>query len=113
MADSKTLHTPPLLVQDVMTAVVHKVTPDMKVYQVIEMLTRYLISGAPVVDQNDIVMSALSEGDLAKLAIGITAAVTPVGSDKSFPGQVWQVAPVIDPQTRQGRVRIALPSLAP
>lgn len=68
MADSKALHNQTLLVQDIMTAVVHKVTPEMKVYQVIEMLTRYLISGAPVVDQNDKVISALSEGDLMRLA---------------------------------------------
>jgi|GEM_PF-1320262 len=63
-----TLHAPTLLVQDVMTSMVHKVTPDMKVYQVIELLTRYSISGAPVVDQNDTVISALSEGDLLRLA---------------------------------------------
>lgn len=56
------------LVQDLMTSVVHKVTPDMKVYQVIELLTRYMISGAPVVDQNDKLISALSEGDLLRLA---------------------------------------------
>jgi CBS domain-containing protein len=62
------LHPPKLTVQDVMTQVVHKVTPDMKVYQAIEMLTRYLISGAPVVDQNDKLISALSEGDLMRLA---------------------------------------------
>jgi multidrug efflux pump subunit AcrA (membrane-fusion protein) len=35
--------------------------------------------------------------------------VTPVGSDQSIAGTVWQVAPVIDPQTRLGDVRIAVP----
>jgi multidrug efflux pump subunit AcrA (membrane-fusion protein) len=32
-----------------------------------------------------------------------------VGSDRSFQGSVWQVEPTIDPTTRQGSVRIALP----
>jgi RND family efflux transporter MFP subunit len=58
----------------------------------------------------------LSEADLAGLRAGARATVTPVGSDRSFQGQVWQVAPVIDPQTRQGVARIALkydPALRP
>ena len=37
------------------------------------------------------------------------ATVTPVGSTQILPGQVWQVSPIIDPQTRQGMARIALP----
>ena len=40
------------------------------------------------------------------------ASVTPTGIDKSFQGQVWQLSPVIDQQTRQGTARIAL-SYAP
>jgi RND family efflux transporter MFP subunit len=58
----------------------------------------------------------LSETDLAKVHVGATATVTPVGSAESFHGQVWQVAPVIDPQSRQGIARIALsydPALRP
>ena len=35
--------------------------------------------------------------------------VTPVGSDTSVRGSVWQVAPMIDPQSRLGEVRIAIP----
>jgi len=31
-----------------------------------------------------------------------------VGSAQAFNGEVWQVSPVIDPQTRQGIARIAL-----
>ncbi len=57
-------------------------------------------------------LAQLSEADLASVLPGVSAMVTPVGSTKSFTGQVWQVAPVIDPQTRQGKVRIAL-SYAP
>ena len=51
----------------------------------------------------------LSQQDLMAVHVGMAAAVTPVGSDRSFPGSVWQVAPVIDPQSRLGLVRIALP----
>src|SRR5437868_8880243 len=51
----------------------------------------------------------LSQQDLASVHVGLIAKVTPVGSDRSFTGTVWQVAPVIDPQSRLGDVRIALP----
>lgn len=57
-------------------------------------------------------LAQLSENDLAKISPGVSAEVTPVGSAKAFTGQVWQVSPVIDPETRLGRVRIAL-SYAP
>jgi RND family efflux transporter MFP subunit len=57
-------------------------------------------------------LAQLSENDLAKITPGVAAEVTPVGSAKAFTGQVWQVSPVIDPQTRLGRVRVAL-SYAP
>jgi hypothetical protein len=42
--------------------------------------------------------------------------VTPVGSDRSFTGQIWQMSPIIDTQSRQGTARIALaysPALRP
>lgn len=51
----------------------------------------------------------VSETDLAKLAPGVAAEVVPVGTARGFRGQVWQVDPVIDPQSRQGTARIALP----
>lgn len=50
----------------------------------------------------------LAEADLAKLSVGSTAQVTPVGTTKALTGQIWQMPPVIDPSTRQGAVRIAL-----
>jgi HlyD family secretion protein len=53
--------------------------------------------------------AAVSETDLAQLAPGVTADVTPIGTDRSFTGQIWQLEPVINPQTRQGTARIALP----
>lgn len=53
-------------------------------------------------------LAELSEDDLAKLSMGVPAQVTPVGTDQSFTGQVWQISPVIDPKNRQGIARIAL-----
>ena len=51
----------------------------------------------------------LSQQDLAFVHVGLAASVTPVGSTQTIAGNVWQVAPVIDPQTRLGEVRIAIP----
>jgi RND family efflux transporter MFP subunit len=51
----------------------------------------------------------LSQQDLALIHVGMPAQVTPVGSDRNFTGHVWQVAPVIDPQSRLGDVRIGVP----
>jgi HlyD family secretion protein len=53
-------------------------------------------------------LARLGEADLARLTVGQQATVTPVGSTQSFKGQIWQISPVIDPQTRQGIARIAL-----
>ena len=60
--------------------------------------------------------AALGQSDLAQIAPGVTALVTPVGSANVYTGQVWQKAPVIDPVSRQGYARIALayaPDLPP
>ncbi|MCL6729014.1 efflux RND transporter periplasmic adaptor subunit [Sphingomonas hankyongi] len=51
----------------------------------------------------------LSQQDLAGVHVGMPATVTPVGSTTNVTGSVWQVAPVIDPQSRLGEVRIAVP----
>lgn len=51
----------------------------------------------------------LSQQDLAAIRVGMPASVTPIGSTANVTGSVWQVAPVIDPQSRQGEVRIAIP----
>ena len=51
----------------------------------------------------------LSQQDLAFMHVGMPADVTPVGSSTSVRGSVWQVAPMIDPQSRLGQVRIAIP----
>ena len=58
----------------------------------------------------------LTEQDLARLRVGYAADVTPVGTATAFHGSLWQLSPVIDPQTRQGVARIALsynPALRP
>ncbi len=58
----------------------------------------------------------LAEDDLVKLRPGARVSVTPVGSETKCDGEVWQVSPVIDPQTRQGIARVALrydPALRP
>jgi RND family efflux transporter MFP subunit len=58
----------------------------------------------------------LSEEDLAKVSVGQTATVTPVSSDRSYTGQIWQISPTIDEQSRQGAARISLayaPGLRP
>ncbi|MGK6354012.1 efflux RND transporter periplasmic adaptor subunit [Sphingomonas sp. DT-207] len=58
----------------------------------------------------------LAESDLQRLRPGAQAQVTPTGTTRTFTGEVWQVSPVIDPQTRQGIARIALtydPALRP
>ena len=54
-------------------------------------------------------LARLGEADLARMHAGLRATVTPVGSAQSVAGQVWQVSPVIDPQSRQGIVRVAVP----
>jgi RND family efflux transporter MFP subunit len=51
----------------------------------------------------------LAEADLAKLRVGASTKVTPVGATTAFTGRIWQMPPVIDPNSRQGMVRIALP----
>ena len=51
----------------------------------------------------------LAEQDLTALSVGRPAQVTPVGGTRTFNGRIWQLSPIIDPTSRQGLVRIALP----
>ena len=58
----------------------------------------------------------MAQQDLSFVHVGMPAQVTPVGSDRSYAGNVWQVAPIIDAQSRLGEVKIAVaynPSLRP
>ena len=51
----------------------------------------------------------LAQQDMAAMRVGLPATVTPIGSNRSVTGRIWQVSPIIDPQSRQGEVRIAIP----
>ena len=63
-----------------------------------------------IAEHGDMELKArLAESDLQQLALGQEVKVTPVGSTKQFTGKVWQISPIIDPATRQGTARIALP----
>jgi HlyD family secretion protein len=53
--------------------------------------------------------AALSEDDLALVSEGVSATVTPVGTDRQFAGRIWQVAPMINQASRQGIARVSLP----
>ncbi len=50
----------------------------------------------------------VAEQDLAHMRLGQSAKVRLVGTGDVFTGRVWLVDPVVDPQGRQGMVRIAL-----
>ena len=54
-------------------------------------------------------LARLPQTDLATLSVGVPVTVTPVGSQQSYEGSVWQISPIIDPQTRQGEARISIP----
>jgi HlyD family secretion protein len=51
----------------------------------------------------------LSQQDLTGLTVGLPAQVIPTGTDQRIQGRIWQISPIIDPQSRQGEVRIAIP----
>jgi RND family efflux transporter MFP subunit len=51
----------------------------------------------------------LPQQELAVVRVGLPVEVTPVGSATTVTGRVWQISPVIDPQSRQGEARIAVP----
>ena len=51
----------------------------------------------------------LPQPDLARLRVGVPVVVTPVGSEQSYQGSIWQLSPIVDPLTRQGEARILIP----
>jgi CBS domain-containing protein len=67
MVDAK-VPPPTVLVTDFMVKVVFKVTPEMKLWEVAELMMKHLISGAPVVDNMDRVISVIGEGDTLRLS---------------------------------------------
>lgn len=61
-------------------------------------------------------MAQMGEADLTRITVGSRATVRPVGAGRDFIGQIWQISPVIDAQSRQGMARISLayaPGLRP
>lgn len=58
-------------------------------------------------------LARLPQTDLARLGVGVPVEVLPAGSNgPPVTGIVWQISPVIDPQTRQGTARIRVPFTA-
>ncbi len=54
-------------------------------------------------------LAQVNESQLASLSQGVGAEVVLAGSEKIFKGQVWQLSPTIDQNSRQGTARVALP----
>ena len=54
-------------------------------------------------------LAQMAEADLQRIKVGTRATVTPVGTSLKIAGQVWQKSPIINMDTRQGTVRIAVP----
>jgi CBS domain-containing protein len=67
MADAK-IPPPTVLITDFMVKAVFKVTPEMKMWEVAELMMIHLISGAPIVDSMDRVISVIGEGDTLRLS---------------------------------------------
>ncbi|GAB5348715.1 efflux RND transporter periplasmic adaptor subunit [Alteriqipengyuania sp. 357] len=58
----------------------------------------------------------VGESELQRLGVGVEAEISPVGSTQTYTGQIWQIEPTVDEQSRQGVARIALnyaPGLRP
>ncbi len=54
-------------------------------------------------------LAQIGETELGNIPVGATGTVIPVGTELTFTCQIWQKAPVIDTQTRQGTARCAMP----
>jgi RND family efflux transporter MFP subunit len=55
----------------------------------------------------------VTEQDVPRLQVGQVAEVRLDGVPQAFVGKIWQIGAIIDPVTRQGTVRIALPAADP
>ena len=53
-------------------------------------------------------LAQIGEAELGQIPLGVTGTVTPVGTTETFTCQIWQKAPVINEQTRQGVARCAM-----
>jgi CBS-domain-containing membrane protein len=68
MSGSATQRTPTRLVADIMTINVHAISPEMTVHEAIGLVLQFAVSGAPVVNADNKVITVVSEGDLLKLS---------------------------------------------
>lgn len=55
------------------------------------------------------VQAKLSDTDLVNVRPGLPATVNPTGTSIQISGQIWQVSPTVDPNSRQGIARVAIP----
>ena len=55
------------------------------------------------------VQARLADEDLVNVHVGSPATVNPVGTSVFVKGGVWQIAPIVDPTSRQGMARVAIP----
>jgi len=55
------------------------------------------------------IQAKLSDSDLVNVRPGLPATVNPTGTPIQIAGQVWQVSPLVDPASRQGIARVAVP----
>jgi len=56
------------------------------------------------------VRAQVAEQDVPRLKVGQPVRVRLDGAAQEWTGKVWQIGAIIDPQTRQGSVRISLPT---
>ncbi len=77
MADSNPTPLPNIHVEDMMIKKVHRVRLDMTIHKAIGLLLENKISGAPVVDSLNKVITVVSQTDLMKLApkVGLSAVI--------------------------------------
>jgi len=59
---------PILTIEDIMVKEVIRVTPDKKISDVAKLMIKHLISGMPITDNMDRVISIIGEGDTLRLA---------------------------------------------
>jgi predicted transcriptional regulator len=78
MADSNPTPLPNIHVEDMMIKKVHRVRLDMTIHKAIGLLLENKISGAPVVDNLNKVITVISQTDLMKLApkVGLNALIS-------------------------------------
>ncbi|MDB5669099.1 MAG: efflux transporter periplasmic adaptor subunit [Alphaproteobacteria bacterium] len=55
------------------------------------------------------VQARLADEDLVNIRVGSPAVVNPVGTQVHVQGSIWQIAPIVDPTSRQGLARVAIP----